>query len=333
MEKNIRVNLNNTPTQQLKTELLKHSNILAVTAVSHVPAAGTANSNGFKKTIDDKDPINFSHFTVDEDYLKNMEVNLVAGKFFSAEGGESNKNYMVINMTGVNKLQYASAHDAIGEELIHDYDSSRRTIIGVVADYNHRDLTREIGPMALMYNPEALGVIQIRYAGTYEQAAKTIENAWTVVNPGLKVDYKEVESEVKQFYEIVFGDVVKILGVISFLAILISCLGLLGMATYATETRIKEISIRKVLGSSSTALVLLLSKGFLNMLALAILIGVPAAYFINNLWLEEIAYHTSINLSVISIGILVLLLFGVLTIGSQTVRATFVNPVDNLKSE
>jgi putative ABC transport system permease protein len=333
MANNIVVKLNGTQVETLKTELLKHSNIIAVTGASHVPAAGTANSNGFKKSIDEKEGISFSHFTVDEDYLKNMELRLVAGKFFSPESRETNKDYIVINMAGVEKLHYSSPLEAIGEELIHDYDSSRRTIIGVVSDYNHRDLTREIGPMALMYGPEQLSVVQVRFAGTYDNAAKTVEKAWATVNPGLKVDYKEVETEIKQFYEIVFGDIVKVLGVISFLAIMISCLGLLGMATYTTETRIKEISIRKVLGSSGAALVLLLSKGFLSMLALAVLIGVPAAYFINNLWLNEVAYHTSVDLPVIGIGVLVLILFGVLTIGSQTIRATFVKPVDNLKSE
>ena len=105
------------------------------------------------------------------------------------------------------------------------------------------------------------------------------------------------------------------------------------MATYATETRIKEISIRKVLGSSGPALVLLLSRGFLSMLALAIAIGVPLSYFVNSLWLDTIAYRTSFGFGVIAIGVLVLIIFGALTIGSQTLRATLVNPVDNLKSE
>ncbi|HTE30992.1 MAG TPA: hypothetical protein VK666_11510, partial [Chryseolinea sp.] len=76
-----------------------------------------------------------------------------------------------------------------------------------------------------------------------------------------------------------------------------------------------------------------LSKGFLSVLALAIAIGIPAAYFVNNLWLELIAYHTSISLLIIAQGVLILLLFGVLTVGSQTIRATFVNPVNNLKNE
>ena len=184
-----------------------------------------------------------------------------------------------------------------------------------------------------MYDPAEFNLLQVAYAGTYENAVKTIEKAWSAVNPGLKIDYKEVESEINQFYEIFFGDIVKVLGFISILAILISCLGLLGMATYTTETRIKEISIRKILGSSGTALVLLLSKGFLTMLGLAVALGVPAAYFVNNIWLNLIAYHTSIDLSAISIGVCILILFGLLTIGSQTIRATFVKPVENLKGE
>jgi putative ABC transport system permease protein len=110
-------------------------------------------------------------------------------------------------------------------------------------------------------------------------------------------------------------------------------MGLLGMATYAMETLIKDICIRKILGSSSTELIVLLSKGFLTMLALAIAIGVPAAYFINGLWLNLIAYHTSLGFIGIATGVLILIFFGALTIGSQTMRATFVKPVDNLKSE
>jgi putative ABC transport system permease protein len=331
MENNIVVALNSTKPETLKNELLKYNNIVAVSGASHVPAAGVSNSNGFKKSLDEKDWTNFGQFRVDEDYLKNMDLKLLAGRFFQTE--DKDKQYIVINEAGVEKMFYESSLDAIGKELIFEHDSSKRTIIGVVADYNHRDLTRDISPMALNYTPGNFNILQVSYAGKYEDAAKALEKAWATVNPGLKIDYKEVESEIKQFYEIVFGDVVRVLGFISFLAILISCLGLLGMATYATETRIKEISIRKVLGSSSGALVLLLSKGFLTMLGLAVLIGVPAAFFINNLWLKLMAYHTSVNLPVIAMGVGVLLLFGALTIGSQTIRATFVKPVDNLKSE
>jgi putative ABC transport system permease protein len=187
--------------------------------------------------------------------------------------------------------------------------------------------------MALLYNPKEYSLLQVKYTGTFKEAGATIETAWAKVNPTLKVDYKDFYAEVHKLYDIFFGDLVSILSVISFLAILISCLGLLGMATYSTETRIKEISIRKVLGSSDGSLVYLLSKGFFVVLLIAILIAVPAAYFINSMWLEQLAYHVSVDLSVILLGIFVLILFGALTIGSQTYRAVFIKPVDNLKSE
>lgn len=333
MQNNIVIKLNNTTPQLLKNELLKYNNLESATAASHVPAAGISHGSSFKRTLDEKEPVNLATFRVDEDYLKNMGLQLVAGKFFLATHQALNTEYVVVNEEAIKQLHYDSPLDAIGEQIILHHDSTRRTIIGVVANYNHRDLTRAISPMALMYEPEQFSVVQVRYTGSYENAARNIEKAWASVNPGLKVDFKEVESEIKQFYQIVFGDIVKILGVVAFLAIFISCLGLLGMATYATETRIKEISIRKVLGSSGSQLVILLSKGFLTVLAIAIVIGVPLTYFINNLWLELIAYHTTISLAVITQAVLILLLFGVMTVGSQTIRATFVNPVKNLKSE
>lgn len=87
---------------------------------------------------------------------------------------------------------------------------------------------------------------------------------------------------------------------------MISCLGLLGMATYTTETRMKEISIRKILGSSDASLIVLLSKGFVKILLVAILIAVPSAYFLNNLWLEQVAYHTSFDFVVVITGVMML---------------------------
>lgn len=331
MENNVMVKLNGTVPQVLKTELLKYGNIQTVTAASHVAASGPSNINGFKRSLNEKDWTILNYFMIDEDYLKNMELKLVTGKFFMAEQEASNKDYIVINEEAVKKLQYESPVDAVGEELISQSDSTRKTIIGVVANYNHRSLFQAMSSLALMYNPSQFNLLQVRYRGSYKNATESIEKAWATVNPGLKIDYNEVKSEINRFYEIVFGDIVKILGVVSFLAILISCLGLLGMTTYTTETRMKEISIRKVLGSDSKSLVLLLSKGFLSVLVLAIAIGVPAAYLVNNLWLELIAYHTTISLLTIVQGVSILLLFGVLTVGSQTIRATFVNPVNNLR--
>ena len=223
--------------------------------------------------------------------------------------------------------------DAVGQEIIYQADSSRKEIIGVVKDYNHSQLFSKIDPLGLMYEPENIRLLQVRYSGNRDKAIESVETAWSKINPDLKVDHKDVETEIKFFYNTIFGDVVDILGVIALLAIMISCLGLLGMATYTIETRMKEISVRKVLGSSDEQLVILLSRGFMKLLVISLLVGIPMAWFLNNLWLEYIAYHTQIGPGVIATGALVLLLLGGLTIGSQTIRAAFTNPVDNLKNE
>ncbi len=286
-----------------------------------------------KRSLDEKEWTSLNYFSVDEDYLKNIEVQMVAGKFFQSNAGESNKKFMVLNEKAVTTFHFKNAVDALGQEIILQKDSSRFQIIGVIKDYNHQMLMEKMDPMALIYSPGEFRLLQVKYTGSFEQAGQSIEAAWAKVNPSLKVDYKDFYEEVHKIYDIFFGDLVSILSVISFLAILISCLGLLGMATYTTETRIKEISIRKVLGSSDGSLVYLLSKGFFAVLLIAILIAVPAAYFLNNLWLEQLAYHVNVDYSVITLGIAMLILFGALTIGSQTYRAVFIKPVDNLKNE
>jgi len=333
MEKKIVVNLGNTSAQALKNELLKQSNIENVSAVSHLLAAGSSYSEKYKRTLEEKECPELNYYSTDEDYLKNLEIPLVAGKYFPSTNGESNKNFIVLNEKALETFHFKSPADAIGQELILQKDSSRKQIIGIVKNYNHQLLVEKMEPLALIYHPEEYRILQVKYSGTYEEASKSVAKAWAKVNPTLQVDYKDFYEEVHRIYDIFFGDLVSILSVIAFLAITISCLGLLGMATYATETRIKEISIRKVLGCSDGALVYLLSKGFVAILLIAIVIAVPAAYFINNLWLELLAYHVSVDILTIGLGIISLLVFSGLTIGSQTWRAVFVSPVENLKGE
>jgi putative ABC transport system permease protein len=333
MERKIVVGLSNTSSATLKTELLKYANIENVSAVSHVPAAGTSYGDGYKRELSDKDWTNLNYYSTDEDYLKNMKLSLITGKYFSSANGESNKNFIVLNEKALEVFHFKSPTDAIGQELVFQKDSTRKQIIGVVKNYNHQMLMEKMAPMGLIANPDEYRMLQVKYSGSYEEAGKSIEKAWTAINPSLKVDYKDFDAEVHKIYDVLFGDLVSILGVIAFLAITISCLGLLGMATYSTETRIKEISIRKVLGSSDGELIYLLSKGFVSILLIAIVMAVPAAYFINNLWLEQLAYHVSVDALTIVIGVISLLVFSGFTVGSQTWRAAYTKPVDNLKGE
>jgi putative ABC transport system permease protein len=327
------VKLNNTSYETLQLELNSHSNIVNTSAASHIPATGMTFGTGFKRDLSDKEVTMVDYYNVDANYLENMSIDLIAGKNFEVASGVSNKNLLLINEKAVHKLNLKNPHEALGEVLFSAEDSAKYQIIGVIKDYNHQVLIDDIAPLALKYDPEGYAVLQVKYSGSPEEAAKTIESAWAKVNPHQKIDYKDFEEEVKGFYTTVFSDFVSIVGVISFMAIVISCLGLLGMATYATEVRMKEMSIRKVLGSTNSSLVILLSRSFLILLVTAIIIAVPIAWFLNNLWLEHIAYRTTLSPMVILTGVSILIILGIVTIGSQTMKAAFANPVNSLKND
>lgn len=332
MENQLCVYLNKTSSGPLKNELLKHNNIVNVSAASHLPAAGEQQGEEFIKSGEKEKTFAFK-FDVDENYATSLGLEIVAGKFFDEANPESNKKFVVLNEKAVKEMLFPTPFDAIGSQLIRQSDSVAVTVIGVVKDYNHMWLLSTLEACVLQYQPNNFQVLQVKYTGTFEEASAIVAQAWSKINPGFKADVRDMKSEVMMAYDTILGDAVEVLGFIAFLAIVISCLGLLGMATYSTETRIKEVSIRKVLGSTNVALIYLLSKSFLVIILIAIILGAPAAYFLNTMWLEFMPFHVTMSLPMISFGVLMLVLFAVITVGSQTYRATFVNPVDNLKNE
>lgn len=326
------VHKGNTNIAVLKAELEKQPNIVNVSAASHVPMAGMVRGTDMQKPGAGTWG-NLSYFAVDEQYLDNMGLTLLAGKFFDESAGTSNANFIVLNEEAVKSFQLGTPAEAIGQQLILKSDSSEKRVIGVVKNYYHELFTDKLNPMGLMYLPEEYSLLQISYAGDPKMATESVQKAWATVNPGLKVEVKQFAAEMGVLYEIVFGTMVKVLGFISTLAVIISCLGLLGMATYTIQTRKKEIAVRKILGSSNQSLVMILSRGYLTLLVIAIGLAVPAAYFINTLWLENFVLHVTVDALTIGLGVLILAIFGLITIGSQTLQAVYINPVENLKDE
>jgi putative ABC transport system permease protein len=319
--------------ETLKAELEKQSNIVSVSAASHLPMVGIEFGEDFKRSLDEKDWQSMSCYYVDEGYVKNMGLTLVAGKFFSPEAGSSNKNFIVVNEAAVSAYNLSSPSQAIGQTLIYGEDSTQREIIGVVKNYYAGLFEEKLGPLCMMYAPEKFSLVQIEYTGDFQQASAGVQEVWSRVNPGLKMEIKDFKKELGVLYDIVMGTLVKILGFIALLAIIISSLGLLGMATYTIETRKKEIAMRKILGSSNGSLIYILSKGYISILIIALLIAVPISYFMNTAWLQLMANHVTVDFWTIALGIFVLSLFGLFTIGSQMVQATRVNPIENLKND
>ena len=328
----INVPLVKTDGKQFKNELLNKSAIEKTTLSSHVPAAGTSRGEHFMKTIGDE-RIEVSYYSVDEDYIEVMGLELLAGRNFSAKSNENIEHEMVVNETAVETFGFTNIHDALGKTIFNS-DSVEVSIVGVIKDYNHAVMISEISPMALRYKPEEFTCLHVKYNGQNKPLAEDqLKATWAGINPVKNIQYKDLSDEINEFYDLTFGDLTKVVIVFSVLALSIASLGLLGMTIYTTQTRLKEVSIRKVLGASDNQVVYILSKGFVKLLLIAIVVAIPLSYVVNDLWLQSIAYRVSISPGVIVAGTLIMIAISAITIGSQTIKTGLTNPVDNLKNE
>lgn len=326
------VPLVNTDGRQLKNELVSQGAIENSTLASHIPAAGMTRGEHFMKTIGDE-RVEVNYYSVDEDYIDLMGLELLAGRNFSPKANENVEHEMVVNETAVEKFGFANLHDALGKSIFNE-DSLEVTIVGVIKDYNHQVMLSEISPMALRYKPEEFTCLHVKVNGqNTEQAENQLKATWAKINPVKNIQYKKISDEINAFYDLTFGDLTKVVIVFSVLALSIASLGLLGMTIYTTQTRLKEVSIRKVLGATDNQVVYILSKGFVKLLLVAIALAIPLSYFVNDLWLQSIAYRVSISPGVIIGGTFIMIAISALTIGSQTIRTGLTNPVDNLKNE
>ena len=233
-------------------------------------------------------------------------------------------------------LGFDDPSDIIGELFeINNDEKQTVEVIGVVKDFRHRLLMfeNEIGPLALRCQPKDFSYMNVRVnTADINSTLQKMEIIWSEIDPVHEFEYDLFDEQMAGTHQ-VFVDVISIIGFVTFLAISIACLGMLGMATYTVERRIKEIGIRKVFGAGDAKIALLLSKGFIKLLLISIIISTPLTYFLNNLWLENFANRVDFGIGMVLFGSLLLLVLGLLTIGTQTLRASRTNPVETLRSE
>jgi putative ABC transport system permease protein len=275
-----------------------------------------------------------SYFSVDHNYIDNLNLTLLAGRNFPDNMSAKNENFIILNEKATKELNFESVHDAIGEQIyLGKKDSTMAQIIGVVKDYSYRMLLMDLKPMGLRYKPGQFQYANVKIKGDApEVTIEGLETEWKKLDKNHAFDFEFFEAQLEDSYGFV-KDLRSIISVTAILTIIIASLGLLGMAIYNVESRSKEVGIRKVMGADITNIIVQLSKGFLLLIALSILIATPLAYFANNLWLQEIATRITVGPAILTTGILILLGIGALTVGSQSVRAAFANPANSLKDE
>ena len=319
--------------EKLANEVRSLPGVVSIGGVSHELGTWADRSSDYKRTMQDE-PFTMRDFIVDDNYVSNINLTFLAGHNFDADSeGETEKN-VILNEQALTQFGFGDPVSAVGETIFVN-DSVMLTVIGVVKDFHFRPLSYQIGPVALRYNMNQIGWLSARIAPSKaEETILSIQSIWKKLDPVHEFDGMMMADQIDNAYERAgFFDILTIVGYISFLTISLACMGMLGMAMYSTRTRIKEIGVRKVMGASSGQITVLLSRSFFILIGIAVLIGTPAAFFLGELMLSTYAYKVEITPMLLLSGIAIVLVVGLLTIASQTMRAASANPVDSLRYE
>ncbi|MCW3118973.1 MAG: FtsX-like permease family protein [Chitinophagaceae bacterium] len=318
----------------LRDKLKAIPEIAMVSLCSYPPSSGSTWS-GTMKYKDGKTEIetDVQQKFGDTNYIKLYKLKLLAGKNF--EQTDTVKSF-IINETYARTLGFQQPQQAIGKQL--EWGNRQVPVAGVVADFHQKSLHESIKPLVIASwdNTErSISVaLQPQQPGhtTWKTAISKIEKAWKEVYPQDDFDYSFFDKDIAKFYESeqhISGLLMWATG----LAILISCLGLLGLVIYTTTQRTKEIGVRKVLGASIAQIVAMISKEFILLVILAFLIAAPLAWMGMHQWLQNFAYRTDISLWIFLTAALMMIGIALLTLAFQTIKAAMANPVKSLRME
>lgn len=330
---NINLNLKGVPYERIASEIRTIPGVIRVGGVSHQLGTFADGSDDYKRNKEDK-AIVVRHFMVDNHYIENVSLTFLAGRNFHEEEQTGREREVVLNETAVAQLGFEQPLDAIGET-IYAGDTLVLSVIGVVKDFHFRPMNNKIGPMALRYNTRAINYLSAHIAPSQKEAViQSMDAIWKKFDDVHPMEYAMMEDEIDDAYrQSGMSDVLLILGYITFLVISLSCLGMLGMAMYAAQIRVKEVGIRKVMGASVIEVVVLLSKSFMALIGIAMLIGVPVSYLVGEAFLEGFAYKIQITSAMLMLAILLIVGLGLLIVWSQTIKVATSNPTRWLRSE
>jgi len=315
-----------------KQSLSSIPGVLSTTYSSNVPGGGYVSSysevenrtGGMQKCILD-------NYFVDFDFIRQYDLTIIAGRAFLKGYSTDSTRAMIINESAVAMLGYASPKEALGRKF--SQNGRQGTIIGVVRDFNYVSLHDNVRPFNLRIEPYGFGNISIKVAtANLPETIKAIGNSWDHTIPNRPFEYSFLDEKFNHQYDTDtrFGNLFLNF---SILAIIISCMGVLGLASFSTFQRTKEIGVRKVLGASISSIVQLLSIDFIRLVLLAFLIASPIGWYIMHNWLRGFAYSITITWRVFALagGLALLIVFT--TISYQAIKAAFANPVKSLRTE
>jgi len=314
-----------------RNEMIANSSITSFSLSNEVPVFGGQSVLDLRMEKMEK-PRSTFYYSVDPEFINNFDIKLIAGRNFSTEFSTDNEDAIIINEEALKVFELGSPRESIGKTLFAG-DDQEVTVVGVVKDYNFYAPDEPIAPLILRYRPDEFRFANIGYAsGKKDEIKKLLQDKWKRLDNIHPVSFKFIEDARQDAGSEGRG----IVGIFSFTCgfiILIALLGLLGMASYTTEMRIKEIGIRKVFGAKVSNAVYLLSKNYMKLILYSAVFAIPIAYIFSYMFYQEFAFRPELSLWVLPAALLFILILALITISSQTIKAALINPAATLREE
>ncbi|WP_266368349.1 ABC transporter permease [Tellurirhabdus rosea] len=319
-----------------RNEILRNSQVVSAAGTQYYP--GIANASDFmlhlpEQTVEQGQSVKTNW--VDFEYLQTMGFQLKQGRGFSRQFPGDTNNRMVVNEATLRKFQIP-ASKALGQKLTFEWQGTAHQfeIVGVVRDFHYEDLHKTIEPYAFMLNsrPDFNYMVVHVNAANMTGVLNFLEGKWKALSPDEPFEYTFLNEDFRKNFQ-AEARTSRIVTYFTIISILISCLGLFGLAAFAAQQRTKEIGVRKVLGASVGDIVVLLSKDFLKLVVIALVIASPVAWWAMNRWLQSFAYKIAIEWWMFAGAGLLAVGIALLTVSSQSLKAALMNPVKSLRTE
>lgn len=324
--------------QRLKAMLLKYPEIERVTISSVLPGKShnDIDQAGGLRMAGDTEDINYAAatFRVDEDFIDVFEMKLIAGKNFSEKGANPKKEDLILNRKASEMFGFNDPDEIIGKKI--NYWGVQKEVVGVIENYHHKSLKSAFEPTILRNNVASMLYVTVRlHADDQANIQSTIDRlstTWSSIYPNDPFVYSFLEDHVNAQYkaDIQFSS---IFSIFSGFSIFIACLGLFGLVSYSVTVRIKEIGVRKVLGASVSSILGLFAQGYFKLLLISFVTGIPLAYYVLKLWIENFAYKADIHWTTFIFPVILVSLLAMLAVSIQIINAALANPVNSLRHE
>lgn len=329
----------NTDSAKLETfrnSLLNNQNIKSVTAASTLPGSNIAVNLVNDGNTDLSKAVSMQMLFTDDYFVSALNMKLIAGRDFSKNLASDKTEGFILNKEAVKKMGWQNPEQAVGKTIQWvqpDVVLKTGKVLGVVENFNITPLKTAVQPLVIHYFPQRFQYLYIKLnqAGA-DQSTALIEKQFVLMFPKQSFEYRFLDETLNAMYssEKKLG---KIFTSFSILAIIIGCLGVLGLSLYSIQQRFKEIGIRKVLGAGVLSITTQLVKEFLKPVIFASIIATPLSWYAMNKWLEDFAYRIEINWVVFLVTSCIVLVLAILTMSVQSIKAALSNPVESLRAE